>query len=69
MEAMAWISETLGRLWRSEVPEQQRVAAKRGKEAFFEPLMVMWPERVEGPLILKMGSCLVGCGRLEKCVP
>lgn len=56
IDAIVRVSETFGTLESLEVPEQQRVAARIDSAEFLEPLMGTWPESLEGPVMVSLGS-------------
>jgi hypothetical protein len=56
IDAIIRVSETFGTLVSLEVPEQQRVAARIDNAEFLEPLMGTWPESLEGPVMVSLGS-------------
>lgn len=56
MEAMARVSDKSGTFWSFEEPEQQRVAARMGRAEFLDPLTETWPERLDPPVTMSLGS-------------
>ena len=67
IEAIVRVSERFGTPWSLEVPEQQRVAARIDNAEFLEPLIGTWPESLQPPVMVNLGSRVRVLGGVWNC--